>query len=51
LQSDVPKKVWQLGKLNHVAIAVPDLEKATKLFRDVLGANVSDPQVCVRDIS
>ena len=48
MQGDVPKKVWRLGKLNHVAIAVPDLEKATKLFREVLGANVSEPQVSVR---
>uniref|UniRef100_H2XQG7 Methylmalonyl-CoA epimerase, mitochondrial n=2 Tax=Ciona intestinalis TaxID=7719 RepID=H2XQG7_CIOIN len=31
-----------LGKLNHVAIAVPDLEKATSLYRDVLQAPVSD---------
>ena len=35
-------KDWKLGKLNHVAIAVPDLEKASQLYRDVLGANVSD---------
>lgn len=33
-----------IGKLNHVAIAVPDLEAATALYRDVLGANVSAPQ-------
>jgi len=32
-----------LGKLNHIAIAVPDLEKATSLYRDVLKADVSDP--------
>jgi len=32
-----------IGKLNHVAIAVPDLEKATAVFRDALGANVSAP--------
>ena len=44
----MPNKVWRLGKLNHIAIAVPDMEKASKLFRDVLGATVSDPQVCVR---
>ncbi|XP_070543547.1 methylmalonyl-CoA epimerase, mitochondrial-like [Ptychodera flava] len=37
-------KVWNLGKLNHVAIAVPDLEKATALYRDVLGAQVSGQQ-------
>lgn len=34
--------VWSIGKINHVAIAVPDLEKATSLYRDVLGAKVSD---------
>ncbi|MCW5752594.1 MAG: methylmalonyl-CoA epimerase [Alphaproteobacteria bacterium] len=33
-----------IGRLNHVAIAVPDLEKATETYRDVLGARVSQPQ-------
>jgi methylmalonyl-CoA/ethylmalonyl-CoA epimerase len=33
-----------LGRLNHVAIAVPDLEQAIKTYRDVLGATVSKPQ-------
>ena len=32
-----------IGRLNHVAIAVPDLEKATAIYRDVLGAKVSAP--------
>src|SRR5271154_3591309 len=32
-----------LGRLNHVAIAVPNLPKATEVFRDVLGAKVSEP--------
>ena len=32
-----------IGKLNHVAIAVPDLAAATALYRDVLGADVSPP--------
>ena len=32
-----------IGKLNHVAIAVPDLEAASKLYRETLGAKVSDP--------
>lgn len=32
-----------IGRLNHVAIAVPDLEVATALYRDTLGAKVSDP--------
>ncbi|XP_036440302.1 methylmalonyl-CoA epimerase, mitochondrial [Colossoma macropomum] len=37
----VPAALWKLGRLNHVAIAVPDLQKATALYRDVLGAHVS----------
>ncbi|MGI9505412.1 MAG: methylmalonyl-CoA epimerase [Geminicoccaceae bacterium] len=31
-----------IGRLNHVAIAVPDLEAAVAQYRDVLGAHVSD---------
>jgi len=31
-----------IGKLNHVAIAVNDLEAAVALYRDTLGAKVSD---------
>jgi methylmalonyl-CoA/ethylmalonyl-CoA epimerase len=33
-----------IGRLNHVAIAVPDLEKATRTYRDTLGAKVSEPK-------
>ncbi|MXN67031.1 methylmalonyl-CoA epimerase [Stappia sp. GBMRC 2046] len=33
-----------IGRLNHVAIAVPDLEAATATYRDTLGAKVSPPQ-------
>ncbi len=32
-----------IGRLNHVAIAVPDLAAASSLYRDTLGAKVSDP--------
>ena len=32
-----------IGRLNHVAIAVPDLAAACAVYRDVLGAKVSDP--------
>jgi methylmalonyl-CoA/ethylmalonyl-CoA epimerase len=32
-----------IGKLNHVAIAVPDLEAAAADYRNTLGAKVSDP--------
>ena len=45
MSSSPPASVWSLGKLNHVAIAVPDLPKATALYRDMLGASVSQPQV------
>ena len=33
-----------IGKLNHVAIVVPDLSAASGVYRDVLGAQVSDPE-------
>ena len=32
-----------IGKLNHVAIAVPDLEASSELYRSVMGADVSEP--------
>ena len=31
-----------IGRLNHVAIAVPDLDAAAALYRDALGASVSE---------
>ena len=31
------------GRLNHVAIAVKDAEKAAKIYRDTFGAEVSAP--------
>lgn len=33
-----------IGNLNHVAIAVPDLEAASAQYRDTLGAKVNPPQ-------
>ena len=33
-----------IGRLNHVAIAVPDLEAASAQYRDTLGAKVNPPQ-------
>lgn len=33
-----------IGRLNHVAIAVPNLDKAIAKYRDALGATVSEPQ-------
>jgi methylmalonyl-CoA/ethylmalonyl-CoA epimerase len=33
-----------IGRLNHVAIAVPDLEQGAKTYASLLGAKVSAPQ-------
>ncbi len=33
-----------IGKLNHVAIVVPDLAAASAIYRDTLGADVSAPE-------
>ena len=33
-----------IGRLNHIAIAVPDLDKASELYRSVMGAKVSAPK-------
>ncbi|GJE02928.1 MULTISPECIES: methylmalonyl-CoA epimerase [Methylobacterium] len=32
-----------IGRLNHVAIAVKDLEAAARIYRDTLGATLSPP--------
>lgn len=32
-----------IGRLNHVAVAVPDLSAAAAMYRDTLGATVSAP--------
>ena len=33
-----------IGRLNHVAIAVPDIEAASRMYRSTLGAEVSAPE-------
>ncbi|XP_053720826.1 methylmalonyl-CoA epimerase, mitochondrial isoform X1 [Synchiropus splendidus] len=42
LHQGLPGSLWKLGRLNHIAIAVPDIDKATALYRDTLGATVSE---------
>ena len=32
-----------IGQLNHIAIAVPNLEEAANVYRNILGAKVTDP--------
>jgi methylmalonyl-CoA/ethylmalonyl-CoA epimerase len=34
-----------LGRLNHVAIAVPDMAAAAAVYRDTLGAKLTEPQI------
>ena len=33
-----------IGKLNHVAIAVPSVSKASKKYKNILGAKISKPK-------
>ena len=35
-------ELWKLGKLNHIAIAVPSLEKSVKFYKEILRAQVSE---------
>ena len=39
--SSSPTDVWKLGRLNHVAIATPDLSAASKFYKDILRAKVT----------
>lgn len=36
------ENVFMIGKLNHVAVAVPDLDSSMETYRNILGASVSD---------
>jgi len=35
---------WKLGRLNHLAIVVPDMAQSVAMYRDMLGAQVSEPE-------
>lgn len=35
---------WNVGKINHVALAVSDLDKSIQFYKNVLGAKVSQPE-------
>ena len=39
------KKVSNIGRLNHIAIAVPDIDKASNTWEKALGAKISSPQI------
>jgi len=34
----------KIGRINHIAIAVPDIEKASSIWENALGANISSTQ-------
>lgn len=35
---------WNVGKINHVALAVNDLNKSIQFYKNVLGAKVTEPE-------
>ena len=39
------KKVSNIGRLNHIAIVVPDIDKASNAWKKALGAKISSPQI------
>lgn len=42
--TSIPQGVWNLGRLNHIAIATPDLPNSIALYRDIFRASVSAPE-------
>ncbi|CAF1555894.1 unnamed protein product [Adineta ricciae] len=38
VSANVPKGVWNLGRLNHLAVAVPNLDEASSFFKNILQA-------------
>ncbi|KAL3315136.1 hypothetical protein Ciccas_006232 [Cichlidogyrus casuarinus] len=43
LRRGLASRSWNATRLNHVAIAVKDLDASSKFYREVLGAKVSQP--------
>lgn len=42
---EIPKELQKIGRLNHVALAVPNLDKSVGFFKNVLGGEVSEKEV------
>ena len=38
-------KISNIGRVNHIAIAVPDIERASNTWEQALGAKISEPQI------
>ena len=43
-EGEMAREASAIGRLNHVALVVPDLAAASATWRDVLGATLSPPQ-------
>ncbi|UJR33914.1 hypothetical protein I4U23_021333 [Adineta vaga] len=49
ISANVPKGVWNLGKLNHLAVAVPNLDEASSFFKNVLQAKSVSGAVALKE--
>ena len=38
-------KISNIGRVNHIAIAVPNIERASNTWKQALGAKISEPQI------
>ena len=38
-------KISNIGRVNHIAIAVPDIERASNTWEQALGVKISEPQI------
>jgi len=45
MPTSTPPSPWEILRLDHVAIAVPDLEASIKLYRDVFGSELVERRV------
>ncbi|CAF0983177.1 unnamed protein product [Adineta steineri] len=47
--ANVPSGIWKLGKLNHIAVAVPSLDEASSFFKNVLHAKSVSGAVALKE--
>ena len=45
LEISMKEIISSIGKLNHIAIAVPSIQIASDMWKKALGANISAPQI------
>ncbi|CAF1339369.1 unnamed protein product [Adineta ricciae] len=49
ITANVPSEVWKLGKLNHIAVAVPSLDEASSFFKNILHAKAVSGAVPLKE--